>query len=391
VYDCLRDLEMIPYRWNVISSTSIVCFLTLLLGILIGLSLSTIGKETSKISSVSGIQKEYYKELTKKVDDIEEITALQRGDLFQKEKDQNQYESDNTVSRNLYKKVRLLCWILTAGVNHGKKAAHVKATWGQRCNIILFVSGKKDASLPSVAFPVPDEKGHLWGKSREAFKYIYDKYFDQADWFYKADDDTYAIPENMRYVLSRYNTTEPLYFGAKLKKPKVKNFFSGGSGYILSKEALRRFATISLNNKTICKIKGTEGIEEDVMMAKCLNNVGVKLMDSRDEKGRERFLPFQPSDHLVPGKISLDHWYWNNVYYKAKKGEGCCSDTLISLHHLRPEDMYVFDYLLYRVRIHGIYPPRFPEGWTAPPPPDEDGKELPWIGIKEETKKKSNV
>ncbi|XP_065575789.1 glycoprotein-N-acetylgalactosamine 3-beta-galactosyltransferase 1-like isoform X4 [Artemia franciscana] len=287
------------------SGTSIVCFLTLLLGILIGLSLSTIGKETSKISSVSGIQKEYYKELTKKVDDIEEITALQRGDLFQKEKDQNQYESDNTVSRNLYKKVRLLCWILTAGVNHGKKAAHVKATWGQRCNIILFVSGKK--------------------------------------------------------------------------------------GYILSKEALRRFATISLNNKTICKIKGTEGIEEDVMMAKCLNNVGVKLMDSRDEKGRERFLPFQPSDHLVPGKISLDHWYWNNVYYKAKKGEGCCSDTLISLHHLRPEDMYVFDYLLYRVRIHGIYPPRFPEGWTAPPPPDEDGKELPWIGIKEETKKKSNV
>ena len=37
-------------------------------------------------------------------------------------------------------KVRVLCWVMTSPQNHDLKAKHVKATWGQHCNILLFIS-----------------------------------------------------------------------------------------------------------------------------------------------------------------------------------------------------------------------------------------------------------
>jgi len=55
--------------------------------------------------------------------------------------------ADNSVSEHLYENVRLLCWILTGAKNHQKKAIHVKATWGKRCNILLFVSSKEGKNI----------------------------------------------------------------------------------------------------------------------------------------------------------------------------------------------------------------------------------------------------
>ena len=63
---------------------------------------------------------------------------------------------------------------------------------------------------------------------------------DEADWFLKADDDTYTIVENLRFLLEDKNSSTPVYFGHKFKPYVEQGYFSGGAGYVLSKEALVR-------------------------------------------------------------------------------------------------------------------------------------------------------
>lgn len=117
--------------------------------------------------------------------------------------DPESIEPHQKKSDLMYDKVRVLSWVLTSPSNFQTKAKAVKETWGKRSNKILFMSSEEDPSLPAIKLPnVKEGRDELWGKTREAFRYIWENHRDEYDWFYKADDDTYAIMENMRYFLS---------------------------------------------------------------------------------------------------------------------------------------------------------------------------------------------
>ena len=79
---------------------------------------------------------------------------------------------------------------MTTPAYHLTRAIHVKSTWGRRCDKLVFMSTKDDPSLPSVGLAVPEDRPHLWAKTKEGMKYVYENYFEDYDWFFKADDDT---------------------------------------------------------------------------------------------------------------------------------------------------------------------------------------------------------
>jgi glycoprotein-N-acetylgalactosamine 3-beta-galactosyltransferase len=218
-----------------------------------------------------------------------------------------------TIAEFLKKEVRILCWILTSPATMRTKAIHVNKTWGQRCNKIIFMSSKLEDGLSDVvALPVPEGRDFLWAKTKQAFQYVYRYHMDDYDWFLKADDDTYAVMENLRYMLYPYSTDMPLYFGCRFKVIVPKGYMSGGPGYVLSKEALRRYAEIGFHDDRKCQ-QADDG-SEDVNIGYCMQRLGIMSGDSRDSLHRKKFFAGNLENQIFPPEDKKD-WIYGYDFY----------------------------------------------------------------------------
>ena len=209
----------------------------------------------------------------------------------------------------------------------------MSATWGHRCDKLLFASDSKDDKFPTINIKVPTGRAHLTAKTMKAFDYVYKHHYDDADWFMKVDDDTYVIVDNLRYFLSSRNSSEPVYFGHIFKTFLPQGYNSGGGGYVLSREALRRLGS---RRKYLCaEDRGAEDLE----VGRCLYKLGVHIGDTRDALGRSRFHCFPSVMHI---RGVYPNWYYIYDAFGARK--------VCHIHILSALILFRYDIVIFYIR-----------------------------------------
>ncbi|XP_019737263.1 glycoprotein-N-acetylgalactosamine 3-beta-galactosyltransferase 1 [Hippocampus comes] len=261
--------------------------------------------------------------------------------------DQLEHKGVNLTSpTNSSQTTRILCWIMTGPKNMVSRTKHIKETWAKRCHIVLYMSSVR-TDFPTVKLNVSEGREHLYWKTIRAFEYIYKEHLDNADWFLKADDDTYVIVENLLYMLSNLDPEKPLFLGRRFQPFIRQGYMSGGAGYVLSKEALRRFmkgfATGACTHFSSI---------EDMALGKCMETMKVEPVDTRDVKARQTFHPCPPELHLAR-QFQKNPWYLDYEYYPPIQGPGCCSDFAVSFHYIYAVQLYALEYLAYHLRPYG--------------------------------------
>lgn len=260
---------------------------------------------------------------------------------------------NRTVTDRFQRKVRILCLVLTIDADFDSKAKTVEGTWAKRCNSYYFVANTKRTGPHIIHSTVDEKRNNLMKKVTNAFKHIYANLMSEFDWIFKCDDDTYAILENMRFLLSHYNSSKPGYLGYHFNRHVHNGYMSGGAGYVLSKAAFKTLVEEGLY-KDICNFSPTNldpEASEDINIGQCLNKTGVPVLSSLDVFRRETFHPYPIQQYLTG---SLPGYLYEWAMTKPETGPMCCSRFTVTFHYMSPESMILVDHLLYRISVYGL-------------------------------------
>ncbi|VUZ51002.1 unnamed protein product [Hymenolepis diminuta] len=255
------------------------------------------------------------------------------------------------ILRPVTMKEKIFLQLIWPRRNKMTKAIPVKTTWARRFDGYLFISSENDKDLPAIRAVESESRDNLWEKTRQGLIHAYQAEIDKYDYFMKADDDTFVIVENLRYLLAGKNPNEPFLMGRRFKTFIKQGYTSGGAGYVLSRAGLRLIAEGMIREISGCR---KHYGPEDVNLGKCAEAVGVQIHDSLDEHQQEVFHPFRPTSMFNKGFMDRISWIHAYNYFPVKTGLDCCSDHTVSFHYVNPSEMYALEFLIYHLYPYGI-------------------------------------
>ncbi len=194
---------------------------------------------------------------------------------------------------------RIFCIIPTIASKLDNAVTTIYESWVSYCDNHTFVSLIPDMvptsdraeikykNLFYVSKPMnfTEESGKKYKLTTKIYAALKDVYSNHKnyDWYLKADDDTFVFVDNLRLFLSDKNSSEPVVYGYDFKT--YGGYQSGGAGYALSKESIKRLGERLISDEKSCPNSGTE----DLDVGRCLRKLGGYSNKSIDEFGRERF------------------------------------------------------------------------------------------------------
>ena len=185
-------------------------------------------------------------------------------------------------------KVSITCVVF---VEKLKRAATIKDTWGTHCNQLLFFSrhlSDVDLSVMNLGIKYTSS----WQLLCESMNYIWKNNKGiPLDWIIFINDDTFVIPENLRYMLAPLDFREPHYLGHAVALWGLP-YNVAQSGYVLSHEVLRRLITM-FDTSEKCTAGGKYWKMEDYYLGMRTKN-GVNIFSSH----RAESVSFPPGSEM---------------------------------------------------------------------------------------------
>lgn len=331
-------------------------------------------------------------------------------------------EASNATNFGTMNRPTILCLILTQASSHSTRLETIYRTWAKLCDGFMAASDQDDPKLGAFAIPADTGYWGIWDKVMQSLQILLEplaadpstlkfsspvtarqaqlKYQVQRQWqqdkvhnplpsydyIFKADDDTFAIMENLHeflhnltlpYADSTARGQEELYenprvYGRRMPFPKIKllkewGWFDGpeqqqgfgkrlyakfpknttvvyphgGPGYVMN----RKYAQILTNAYFYSQDVAKGLISEDIGNAVTMMYRDIYPNSTFDvHTGRERSHPESPATMYANPKWLP--WVQEKIQHRGT-GKKCCSPSSISFHHVNHREMQLLWYQLY--------------------------------------------
>ncbi|XP_043983798.1 C1GALT1-specific chaperone 1 [Gambusia affinis] len=211
-------------------------------------------------------------------------------------------------------------------------------TWTKHCDKAEFYTSEVSKALEAIDLNEKDD----WARLRKALKHAYENAGD-IRWFFVAQPNTFAIIENLKYLVLTKDPEQPFYLGKAVKSGELE-YVELNSGIVLSYEALKRLVNV-FQDENKCPERGGQlwKLSDDKQLAVCLKFTGVFAENGEDIHGKGLFNS-KTVDSLISESMKQNP---NNVV------KGCCSDLAVTFSGLSPNQMQVMMFGVYRLRPYG--------------------------------------